>query len=49
MKLSRRAFLKLASLSTGAALLPPIPPDEAPRQAQALGRATIGAYIYERP
>lgn len=49
MKFSRRAFLKLSGLSVTAALLPPAPPDEAPRAVEQLGRAIKGLYIYERP
>jgi len=49
MPLSRRDFLKLSSLAFGVTALPPLPPAEAPRQAQQLGRAIKAAYIYDRP
>ena len=49
MILSRREFLKLSSLAFGAALLPPIPLDEGPRQAQLLGRPIYLNNVYDRP
>ena len=49
MSLSRRNFLKVSSLTLGAALLPPVPPDEAPRPVELLGRAIKGVYAYDRP
>jgi hypothetical protein len=50
MILSRREFLKLSGLAFGGALLPPPPLlDEAPRQAQFLGRNIYTLYIHDRP
>jgi hypothetical protein len=49
MALSRRKFLKLAGLAYGAALLPPLPPEESPRQAEGLGRAIHTIRIHDRP
>jgi len=49
MQLSRRDFIKLSGLSFAAALLPPTPPDEAPRQVEGLGRAIKALYVYDRP
>jgi hypothetical protein len=49
MLLSRRDFLKLSGLAFGAALLPPLPLDEAPRRATLLGRTIYLNYIYDRP
>jgi lipoprotein-anchoring transpeptidase ErfK/SrfK len=49
MNTSRRSFLKWSSLLAGGLLLPPLPPDEAPRQVEQLGRAVRGLYVYERP
>jgi hypothetical protein len=49
MMLSRREFLKLSSLAFGAALLPPLPPEEAPRRATLLGRTIYLNYIYDQP
>jgi lipoprotein-anchoring transpeptidase ErfK/SrfK len=49
VKFSRRDFLKLSGLSLTSALLPPAPPDEAPRAVERLGRAIKGLHIYERP
>jgi hypothetical protein len=49
MKLSRREFLKTTGLAAGGLFLPPLPPQEAPREMLALGRAVSGLYIYERP
>ena len=49
MILSRREFLKLSSLAFGAALLPPIPLEEGPRQALLLGRPIYQNIVYDRP
>ncbi len=49
MSLSRRQFLELSGLALGAAWLPPLPPIEAPRRTQSLGRTTRAVYIYEQP
>jgi hypothetical protein len=49
MNLSRREFLKLSSLAFGAALLPPIPLEEGPRQAIQLGRPIYLNNVYDRP
>jgi hypothetical protein len=49
MILSRRDFLKLSSLAMGAALLPPLPLEEAPRRPALLGRTIYLNYIYDRP
>ena len=49
MNVSRRDFLKLSGLALGGALLPPTPPEEAPRQVQSLGRAVRAISIYNRP
>jgi hypothetical protein len=49
MILSRRKFLQLSGLSLAAALLPPSPPDEAPRPVELLGRVTKAIHIYDRP
>jgi hypothetical protein len=49
MMLSRREFLKLSSLAFGAALLPPIPLEEGPRQAKLLGRPIYMNNVYDRP
>lgn len=49
MELSRREFLRLAGLVFGAAALPPLPPDEAPRRGAFLGRTIYTNNIYQRP
>jgi len=49
MSLSRRHFLKASGLAMAAALLPPTPPDEAPRPVTMLGRAIRGVSVYDRP
>src|SRR5262249_34704837 len=49
MKFSRRDFLRFSGLALGAALLPPIPPDESPRHVQTLGRTVKGIFVYDRP
>lgn len=49
MSTSRRDFLKTAGLLSAGLLLPPQPPDEAPRQVEQLGRAARGVNIHERP
>ena len=45
--ITRRDFLKLSGLGLAASILPPIPPDEAPRTM--LGRAIRQIEIYDRP
>jgi lipoprotein-anchoring transpeptidase ErfK/SrfK len=49
MFLSRREFLKLSGLAVGAALLPPLPPDEAPRRPRLLGRTIYFNQIFDKP
>ncbi len=49
MMLSRRGFLKLSSLAFGAALIPPLPPDEAPRRPTLLGRTIYFNNVYDAP
>src|SRR5258706_2217436 len=49
MILSRREFLKLSSLAFGAALLPPIPLEKAPRQAVVLGGLIYLINVYDGP
>ncbi|MGH2520926.1 MAG: hypothetical protein ACRDH2_00350, partial [Anaerolineales bacterium] len=49
MRVSRRAFLKASGLAFSAALLPPTPPDEAPRPIFDLGRTTRTINVYDRP
>jgi hypothetical protein len=46
---SRRDFLKLSGLALAGIMLPPTPPDEAPRQVQSLGRAVKTIGVYDRP
>jgi len=47
--ISRRNFLKLSGLLASTAFLPPVPPDEAPRAVNLLGRAIKGVSIFDRP
>jgi lipoprotein-anchoring transpeptidase ErfK/SrfK len=49
MPFSRREFLKLSGLALSAAILPPPPPDEAPRPITHLGRVPRSLGIYDRP
>jgi hypothetical protein len=49
MIISRRDFLKLSGLAFGAALLPPVPQDEALRRPMLLGRTIYLNYVFDRP
>ena len=49
IRVSRRDFLRLSGLALAGAMLPPTPPEEAPRQVQGLGRAVRTISTYDRP
>lgn len=49
MTLSRRDFLKVSSLAFGAVLIPPLPPEEAPRRPTLLGRTIYFNNVYAAP